>query len=64
MLGSTSHQPGGLLTMCRIVIALPLLLAAGSVGATTAQVPEPSILGLVGLGAVAGILAWRMRRNR
>lgn len=50
--------------MNRIVVALALSLAAVSAQATTVQLPEPSALGLAGIGLVAGILVWRIRRGR
>ncbi|MCB1864003.1 MAG: PEP-CTERM sorting domain-containing protein [Chromatiales bacterium] len=50
----------------RVLTALGMLLSSGSVlaGVVITPVSEPGILGLVGAGALAGALAWRIRRRR
>jgi hypothetical protein len=45
-------------------LLLALFTLSGNAHALVPQIPEPSVLSLLGIGAVAGILAWRINRKR
>lgn len=46
------------------MLLLVLFTLSGNAHALAPQIPEPSVLSLFGIGAVVGILAWRIRRKR
>ena len=39
-------------------------LSGSALARVPLQVPEPDILSLLGVGAVGGIIAWRIRRRK
>jgi|GEM_PF-5234362 len=45
-------------------LLLFIFTISGNAYALDLQVPEPSVLSLLGAGAVVGILAWRIKRKR
>lgn len=50
--------------MYYFTLLLLLFTLSSNAQALTVVVPEPSVLGLLGIGAVVGILAWRIKRKR
>jgi hypothetical protein len=50
--------------MYYFTLLLLLFTFSSNAQALFAVVPEPSVLSLLGIGAVVGILAWRIKRKR